>query len=81
MSRKKAIQDLNLAAEQEILNRQGIIHRMNEQDLLDEAPSAYKNIDEVMESQKDLVKILVKLKPLGVVKALGEGPYWRKKDK
>ena len=44
-------------------------------------PSAYKNIDEVMEYQKDLVKILVKLSPLGVVKALAEPPYWRKKGK
>jgi len=35
---------------------------------LSEAPDAYKNIDQVMENQKDLVKILVKLKPLGVVK-------------
>lgn len=81
MSRKKAIQELSLEAEQEILNRQGIVHRMNEQDLLDEAPSAYKNIDEVMQAQKDLVKILVKLSPLGVVKALAEPPSWRKKGK
>ncbi len=72
MSRSKAIKDLDLAHEQEILNKQGIVHRMNEQALLDEAPSAYKDIDEVMESQKDLVKILVKLTPLGVVKALNE---------
>lgn len=81
MSRSKAIRELNLAAEQDILNRQGIVHRMNERDLLDEAPSAYKNIDEVMQAQKDLVKILVKLSPLGVVKALAEPPSWRKKGK
>jgi tRNA-splicing ligase RtcB len=35
---------------------------------LSEAPDAYKNIDEVMEAQKDLVKPLVRLRPLGVVK-------------
>ena len=35
---------------------------------LAEAPDAYKDIDQVMENQKDLVKIIVKLKPLGVVK-------------
>ncbi len=35
---------------------------------LSEAPEAYKDIDQVMENQKDLVKIIVKLKPLGVVK-------------
>jgi tRNA-splicing ligase RtcB len=35
---------------------------------LSEAPSAYKNIDEVMENQKNLVKIKHKLKPLAVLK-------------
>lgn len=33
-----------------------------------EAPGAYKNIDEVIASQKDLVQPLVKLRPLGVIK-------------
>jgi len=37
---------------------------------LGEAPQAYKNIDEVMEAQTDLVKSIVKLKPLAVVKAI-----------
>lgn len=35
---------------------------------LDEAPDVYKNIDEVMECQKDLVEIKVKLVPIGSVK-------------
>ncbi len=35
---------------------------------LSEAPDAYKSIEEVMEAQKDLVKPLVRLNPLGVVK-------------
>lgn len=35
---------------------------------LDEAPQAYKNIDEVMANQSDLVAIKVKLSPLAVVK-------------
>ena len=35
---------------------------------LSEAPLAYKDIDEVIESERDLVKVLVKLRPLGVVK-------------
>lgn len=33
-----------------------------------EAPQAYKDIDIVMENQKDLVKILVELRPLAVIK-------------
>lgn len=32
------------------------------------ATGAYKDIEEVMSSQKDLVEILVKLKPLAVIK-------------
>jgi tRNA-splicing ligase RtcB len=35
---------------------------------LDEAPSSYKNIDVVMEEQKDLVDIVMELTPLAVVK-------------
>ncbi|NCB37256.1 MAG: RtcB family protein [Erysipelotrichia bacterium] len=33
-----------------------------------EAPQAYKNIDEVMHSQTDLVEPIVKLRPMGVIK-------------
>jgi tRNA-splicing ligase RtcB len=35
---------------------------------LDEAPGAYKDIDEVMKNQEDLVKITVELKPIAVIK-------------
>jgi tRNA-splicing ligase RtcB len=35
---------------------------------LSEAPQAYKDIDAVMDAQKDLVEVVVKLRPLGVVK-------------
>jgi tRNA-splicing ligase RtcB len=35
---------------------------------LSEAPQAYKNIDAVIEAQQDLIKPIVKLRPLGVVK-------------
>ena len=40
---------------------------------LGEAPQAYKNIEDVMKSQRDLVMPIVKLKPLGVVKAVDKG--------
>jgi tRNA-splicing ligase RtcB len=35
---------------------------------LSEAPQAYKDIDEVIEAEQDLIKPIVKLRPLGVVK-------------
>ena len=36
--------------------------------VIDETPAAYKNIDEVMENQKDLVEIVETLKQLVCVK-------------
>lgn len=66
MGRKEAVRKLNLSEEQEKMK--GIYNNMNSQQALDEAPSCYKDIDEVMKQQEDLAKILVKLTPLGVVK-------------
>ena len=68
MSRTAAQKNLNLANEIEILNRQGIIHGIRNEKDLDEAPGSYKNIDDVMENQKDLVSTAVKLTPLGGIK-------------
>ena len=68
MSRMKAKQTLTVEEEAKRLNDLGIVHSIRNIDDLDEAPSAYKDIDVVMEDQKDLVKILVKLSPLGVLK-------------
>jgi len=68
MSRKKAREELSLEEEQKKLDEQGIIHAIRYQKNLDEASSAYKDIDVVMEEQKDLVEIVVKLTPLGVIK-------------
>ena len=68
MSRKKARQTLNLEEEQKKLDNQGILHAIRHKNNLDEASSAYKDIDIVMEEQKDSVEVIVKLKPLAVVK-------------
>ncbi len=68
MGRKQAIRELNLEEEQALLDTQGIIHSITGSEDLDEAPSAYKNIDAVMENQRDLVDIVVELTPLAVVK-------------
>ena len=68
MSRSKARKELNMVDEIEILNQQGIIHSIRGKSSLDEAPSAYKNIDQVMAQQQDLVDVVMKLTPLGVIK-------------
>lgn len=68
MSRTKAIKELDLEKEIKMLDDLGVIHGIRNKEDLDETPSSYKNIDEVMENQKDLVEILVELTPLAVIK-------------
>ncbi|MDD2646306.1 MAG: RtcB family protein [Bacteroides sp.] len=68
MGRMAAKRNLNLQEEKKALDDMGIVHSVHRTRDLDEAPSAYKDIVEVMASQKDLVDIEVELFPLGVVK-------------
>ncbi|TET08483.1 MAG: RtcB family protein [Candidatus Atribacteria bacterium] len=68
MSRSKAKAELDLAEEQHKLELKGVIHSVRTVSQLDEAPSAYKNIDKVMELQKDLCEIKERLIPIGVIK-------------
>ena len=68
MGRGQAQKDLNLEDEVKKLDDMGVIHAIRGDKDLDEAPGAYKDIDIVMENQKDLVEILVELTPLGVIK-------------
>ncbi len=67
MSRTQARKTLSLEEESHMMDLKGILHNMS-QSQLDEAPSAYKDIDLVMENEKDLVKPLIELVPLAVVK-------------
>ena len=66
MGRKQAIRSLDLMEEQNKM--QGILHGLRSRNNLDEAPGAYKDIDEVMHLQRDLVEIKVSLTPLGSIK-------------
>jgi tRNA-splicing ligase RtcB (3'-phosphate/5'-hydroxy nucleic acid ligase) len=68
MGRKEAQRSLNLEDEISKLDKQGILHGIRGKHDLDEATGAYKNIDIVMENQKDLVKIKTKLRPIAVIK-------------
>lgn len=68
MSRTQAENELNLEEEKAKLDRQGIVHGIRTAKDLDEASGAYKDIDVVMENQKDLVDILYKLTPVAVIK-------------
>ena len=68
MGRNEAIKNLNLEEEIKKLDDVGVIHAIRGEKDLDEAPGSYKDIDVVMENQKDLVEILVELTPLAVIK-------------
>ena len=68
LGRKEACRKLDLQTEIERLNALGIIHGIREQRQLDEAPSAYKDIDLVMANQRDLVEPIIELSPIAVIK-------------
>lgn len=68
MGRQQAQRELDLDEEKASLDAKGIVHAIRHTRDLDEAPSAYKDINEVMANQSDLAEIVVKLEPLGVLK-------------
>jgi tRNA-splicing ligase RtcB len=72
MSRNEAIRSLDLMGEKQRLDKLGIIHSIRSRGDLEEASSAYKDIDTVMALQSDLVTVLVELRPLAVIKGPGK---------
>lgn len=70
MSRTEAVRTLDLKEEQEKLEAKGIVHGVRYQKDLEEASSAYKNIEEVMTYQADLTKITTTLEPIAVIKGV-----------
>lgn len=68
MGRKQAQRTLDLKTEINKLEEKGIVHAIRSVKDLDEASGAYKDIDTVMYNQQDLINILHKLTPLGVIK-------------
>ena len=69
MSRNQARRTLNLKHETDKLNELGVLHALRHKRDLDEAPGSYKDIQEVMALQEDLVDIQVELTPMAVIKA------------
>jgi len=68
LSRKAAIQSLSMAEEVARLEARGIVHAIHCQDDMQEASGAYKNIEEVIANEQDLVKIKTRLLPVAVIK-------------
>lgn len=70
MSRTEAVNTLDLKAEQAKLEAKGIVHGVRCRKDLEEASSAYKDIEEVMANQTDLAKITTALEPIAVIKGV-----------
>lgn len=68
MSRKKAIETLNMQQEVAQLEAKGIVHAIRRQDDMQEASGAYKDIEEVIANEQDLVKVKTRLLPVAVIK-------------
>ena len=68
LSRTAARAELSLEEEIARLEKAGVIHAIRYKEDLDEAAGAYKNIDEVMAAQTDLVRIRTRLSPVAVIK-------------
>jgi tRNA-splicing ligase RtcB len=79
-SRGKARQDLSLQRELEaVLAAGGKVFAANKEAVLDEMPGAYKDLDEVMANQSDLVAPVRRLTPLGTYK--GSDSHRRRRRK
>lgn len=68
LGRKQAQRTLDLQHEIDLLDKKGVLHAIRGIQDLDEATSAYKDIDVVMANQTDLIDIAVQLSPLAVLK-------------
>ena len=68
MSRKKAIETLNMQQEVAQLEAKGIVHAIRRQDDMQEASGAYKDIEEVIANEQDLVRVKTRLLPVAVIK-------------
>lgn len=68
LSRKSAIEQLDMAEELERLNGLGIIHAIRNKGDMQEATGAYKDIEEVIANEADLVKVRTRLLPIAVIK-------------
>lgn len=68
LGRKQAQRQLDLHKEIALLESKAIIHAIRGKRDLEEASGAYKDIEEVISRQQDLVKTVTTLRPLAVIK-------------
>lgn len=68
LGRKQARRELDLEQEKRLLEKRNILHAVRGTRDLEEAAGAYKDIDAVIEAQRDLIEIVEELHPLAVIK-------------
>lgn len=68
LSRKMAMQVLDLQQEVAQLEARGIVHAIRSQKDMQEASGAYKDIEEVIANEADLVRVKTRLLPVAVIK-------------
>jgi len=68
LSRTMAIKTLDMQQEVAQLEAKGIIHAIRSQGDMQEASGAYKDIEEVIANEADLVKVKTRLLPVAVIK-------------
>jgi len=68
MSRSMAIKTLDMQQEVSQLEAKGIVHAIRSQADMHEASGAYKDIEEVIANELDLVKVKTRLLPVAVIK-------------
>ena len=68
LSRKDAIKKLDMTQEVATLEAKGIIHAIRCQNDMQEASGAYKDIEEVIANELDLVKVKTRSLPIAVIK-------------
>lgn len=68
LSRTAAIKNLDMKEEIKSLEAKGIIHAIRNQSDMQEASGAYKDIEEVISNQLDLIKVKTRLLPVAVIK-------------
>ena len=78
MSRTKARETLNMAAYEEAMK--GIYTTSVNRETLDEAPMAYKSLDDIIDVIRDSVDIIDIMKPVFNFKASDDELPWKKKD-
>ena len=68
LSRTAAVKTLDMNEELKRLDALGIVHAIRTQNDMQEASGAYKDIEEVIHNELDLVKVRTRLTPVAVIK-------------